>query len=762
MLDTAANSILGMSEKYSFELSTNFLDSMISLSEILVDHCQCQVVDMYKLFLEKYKRKYFKSFEGKTKNEIIELLRKDYNDFKQILKNMNVTNVNISESNFLEQVADNFTGLYGFSIESELHRLIPNELGSLKQFFITVISKYYNNLHPVVWAQIFKGLTENVFTDLPFSTKELFQFGSKQLLLNSGPFILKILQMIRPILSPELAQKYNLTKLTYPVLKSNEVDLILGKVVYNWDMYNVLQHFSASVGHVVKVVRVDKPSHIFIIKIIKPLAVAQSCWEYETLYDIYPNGTCEQTFIINMLESNGIELNVQNEIDNINEGHKVYTATYHESFGVDIDAKLTTVQNIPGFIREGCWFALTMTLAPGVPLSKLIENDELKEDTKYRAKLHRCLDILVYKFFHNIVKNGYYHGDLHSGNIFYSYDESQMTLIDFGAVGKLNIYENDKDIKTLLDIVIMSLFYNYDEMLDTITQLLNKRCMVSTVSNPQESKSLAETQIDQNSQLYQELKAELHNHKLRNIENQDNEQKKAEIYKTDIFSAERIQQEKSGALSDKHNYVFDANDTTSIYSYIEYKPKGAEIIVENKDVLPNFTEIVGDSENISFSGVLEKIIKFYAQSGVNIAIKFSEFYEFQKAYALILGVLHKVGYNSYRIGIAIRKAIISWNNVSALSNVGTISHVVKKYWEQNKKFDELKSQITKGSMIKSTLKKNSSIIPTSNNTNAANKNTAVKNYPVQPTKQSVKYTVTKKSPGQSHGQQFWKDIRNLK
>lgn len=105
--------------------------------------------------------------------------------------------------------------------------------------------------------------------------------------------------------------------------------------------------------------------------------------------------------------------------------------------------------------------------------------------------------------------------------------------------------------------------------------------------------------------------------------------------------------------------------------------------------MPQFTEVIGDSESISFAGILEIIIKFYALSGINIAIKFSEFYEFQKAYALLLGVLHKVGYNSYRSSIALKRAILNWHNLPKLIHIGTVSHLISSYWEQSNKYNDL-------------------------------------------------------------------------
>ena len=677
VLDVLATSIM-KSDKLSFELTPDLMSNMVSLAETMVKHCQCQIVDIYKMVIKYYKKKYFKKFQGKNKNEIIELLRKDYYNFKEIIKNLDMDQADLERGNFLDRLAGQFTGIYGFSIGSELERLIPNELGSLKDFFIKVISRYYENLHPIIWAQIFKSFSENIFIDLPFTPDEFFSFGSKQLLLNSGPFILKILQMIRPVLSPELAEKYNLTKLTYPELSLEETDLILGKSVHDWDMHRIIRPFSASVGHVVKVLRVDDPANVFMIKIIKPLAVAQSCWEYRALENVYSPASCEQAFIRNILESNGRELNVQNEINNIIKGHEVYTATYQEIFGEDLDVTLTTIQNRPGIIFKNCWYALTMTLAPGFPLSKLIENDELKHDTLYRAKLHRCFDILIFKFFQNIIKNGYYHGDLHSGNIFYSYEQNQMTLIDFGAVGEINIYQDNPDIRTLLDIVVMSIFYNYDEMLDVMTELLNNRC--------------TETQIDWKSPEYLELGNDLFNHKIKNMRNQETEKRKSKIYIEDTFSVERIQQEKAGYTQYTVN-IFDPKNVQSIYSYLEYAPRAEEAVVENRDVLPEFTEILGESQSITFSGVLEKIIKFYALSGVNVAIKFSEFYDFQKAYALLLGVLAKVGYSSYRSSMAIKKAILNISNVPELLHVGTATHVFNKYRKESEKYNNLNNEL---------------------------------------------------------------------
>lgn len=677
ILDVVAN-ILMKPELSDFELHINFMDNMKNLALILLEYCQCQLGDIFKLFIRKYHKKYYKKFQGKTKDDVIDMIRADYNKMKKFLKGLQFGKDKKMETKMVDTLSMHLAGIYGFGIENELDKLIPKDLGSLKDFFITVVSKYFNNLHPIIWAQIFKNLTENVFIDLPFTPDEIFSFVSKYTLLNSGPFILKILQMIRPFLSPEMATKYNLTKLTYPLLKSYQINTMLGRVVYGWDMYKILQNYSASVGHVCKLVRVDNPTNIFIIKVIKPLAVAQSCWEYKILYDIFAEGTCEQSFIKNMLESNGREMNLDNEIKNIDEGYKNYTGDYQSIFGVDINAKLTTVQHIDGIIIPNIWFAMAMTLAPGIPLSRLVEEDLLEKDTKYRARLHRCLDLLVYHFFHSLVKTGFYHADMHAGNIFFSYEQKQMTIIDFGAVGHIDIYADDPNSRTLLNIFIMSIFYNYDEILDTMTILLNSKC--------------PETQIDMTTPEYQKLKERLVEYKIGKIRNQDVERQNAENYKRDIFSKERINEEKASDTLPMET-PFNPRNIDSIYTYLEHEPRGTETIVENRYELPEFTEILGETKSITFVGVLEQIIKFYALSGVNIAIKFSEFYEFQKAYALLLGVLYKTHYNSYRTSIAVRKAIINLGNIVELVHVGTVAHVIATYRNEQEKYNKLEEQV---------------------------------------------------------------------
>lgn len=663
VFDNVANVIMKRGTTNKFEMSEDMAATLLGFARVLRENCHCQLVDMFRYFIERYAVKYQQKIKGKSKEQVKGILKSDFEYLKNLIKSTDSTDLKINKTNLIKSLSSKLTGLYGLSVENELDRLIPNELGSMKVFFIKVIKTYYNKLHPIIWAQIFKSMLDNLFEELPFTPNQIFSFVSKHLLLNSGPFILKILQMIRPVLSPELATKYNLTKLTYPKLPQNQIDMIFKKVINDNDSYEIKYNKSASVGHVCIVQKNGNHRDTFVVKIIKPLAIAQSCWEYSTLHNIFNEGSCEQSYIKNNLESNGRELNVKHEIENLNIGHKNYTCMYKDIYSVNIDATLTTVRPLDGIIDSNCWYALAMTLAPGMPVADLVETEQLKNDTKFRANLHRCFDLLIHKYFFTIIQNGFYHGDLHAGNIFYSYKEKKMTLIDFGAVGEIKLFGNDPSIRSLLKIIVMSMFHNFDGILDDMTELLNSKC--------------PETKIDTTSQEYNKLRQELKAHKINNIKNSNTEKGKSEKYKNDVFSSKRINDEIESQAQSGGN---------SIYSTFDIKPEEKETVVENKDVLPVFTEIVGDGKNITFSKVLEMIIKFYAMAGVNVAIKFSDLYEFQKAYALLLGVLHKAGYSSYRYNMAMKNAIMNWKNLKKIYEIKTIYYIINLYTKESEKY----------------------------------------------------------------------------
>jgi hypothetical protein len=698
LANSLAERILQPDISTDFVMSPKVSETINSLAKLLGKACYPQVIDIIVYMGRKYRQKYRQRFENmppeRAKQEISNTLLNNYEYIKRYIKENSYRPRSLTQFGGEDTSAEiNLESLQNFSIESELENLIPNELGSLKQFFIKIITTYYDNLHPIVWAQIYRYFIDNFFIELPLTKDDLFAFASKSVLLNSGPYILKMLQMIRPVLTKEILTKYNLTKLSYPLMTPEQVNLILSKVVKDWDMYKVLAHISASVGQVAKVMRVDRPNDVFIIKMIKPIAMAQSCWEYETLKDTFDRGSCEEEFLLNVLESNGKELNANNEIENLNEAEKVYNATYKEVFGKDLPARISSVKNIPGIIKEDCWFALTMTFAKGIGLNKLVEKKELEKDTPYRANLHRCLDLLVYTFFQGIIKNGYGHSDTHAGNLIFSFQNHTLTMIDFGSVLRIQL-KSDPTLDTIAEALIMSIYYNYGQMLDTMTKLLNSKCVSK---DPAKS-----TEIDMNSPDYQDFRRQLVEYKYHNTKISAEENKKTKQYIEDLFSDQRIQQELAFIQQDKvkekaeeieKQEKREQEKEPSVYSYLNIKPKPEEVIVENREVLPEFTK-VGKSEGYSLNFVIQEIIKFYARNGVNIAIKFAELNDALKAYTLLIGVLEQTHYSGYRMAYILKQAVINWENIpSVLSIAPTLLKIIHT---QSNEYDEYKKGVVEG------------------------------------------------------------------
>lgn len=681
----ASLKIITSASSESFVVDKDMIKTMKNAALILSENCQCQIIEIFSYIMGRYKTKYAQKLVGKTRDEMAKIIVDDYQYVKDAIIQYSSNLPEFGPGFDQEPIQIQGISVLNFSIENELNRLIPDEIGSMKSFFIKVISKYFNNLHPIIWGQIFKGYITNLFKDLPLTQDELFSFASKYLLLNSGPFILKILQGIRPILSDELSAKYNLTKLTYPLLEPNQIDIILKQILIDHNMIRITYNKSASVGHVCIGYDVRKPEEKFVIKIIKPLAIAQSCWEYSVLSDLFPKGSCEDCFVKNTLRANGAEMNVANEIENLKKSNEHYTTDYRSEFGIDIDATLTTIANKDNIVKKDTWFALAMTLAPGIPVADLVENKLLEKDTKFRANLHRCLDLLVAKFFYVLVSQGFYHGDLHSGNIFYSFRSKQLTMIDFGAMGNIDIYKNDETTKKLLQIIIMSTKYNFDGLFDVLTDILNDRCKDDV--------------IDKMSEEYTNFKKQLIEHRVKNTLNRNKERLRSKKIQDYYFEGKRIEDEKH---QDTLESVIDVEDqceaTTSIYDALERKaeyPETKETLIENKDDLPVNTEIIGGSESISFAGVMGKIIQFYAKSGVNVAVKFSELNELQKAYALLLGVLVKTGYNSSRMEKAITTGIKRWQLLPKLFNVSTALNIYSVNNEETAKIDATLDRIEK-------------------------------------------------------------------
>ncbi|AKI80441.1 putative protein kinase-like [Acanthamoeba polyphaga mimivirus] len=681
-------------EPKQFELQFDVSQNINNFIRLIHSQDNNNFIDVFVHLLSKYKAKYGESLFPNEPTKTIDFIKKFYSKFNSELNSLNCTDCNSLKQTMCTCIIEKICGLYGLSINvsDQVNNIIPEDLHSVKILFTEIIKHYYENIHPIIWAQIILGILRDIFVELPTNREEFIKFVISRIIMNSGPLIFKIIQFIKPMLSVEIAKKYDLTRLSYPMLSEKSVEMIMKKIIINPETIDIIENYSASVGHVCKVIKLDDVENPFIIKIIKPLAVTQSCWEYKILHKLFPKNTCEHDFINAMLESNGREFNILNEVSSTNKGHDLYTDNYRNVFGLDINAIITTPKNISGVIKHDCWFAFAMELAPGTSLQKLIDNNSFQIDTEYRAKLHRCLDLLVYKFFYNIVKNGFFHNDLHAGNIFFSYQLSQLTLIDFGSVSEINIFSPNTDSKSVLEIIIMSIFYNYDGILDVISGIINSKCSIGQIIQ---------------SKNYDDFKKKLYDYRCNNIRNSPIDNINQKIITDNIFGFNRISTEKDLCI-DNHS-----KDTISdsIYRHIDKQyfdkeidiinePKKSrelecpkKIIIENKDILSMSNENMDSNMNVTFTFVLDLIMKFYSEHNINIAVRFIEFYNLQRAYCLLLGVLHKSNYSSYRLYHIISKSIINWSNLQSLFNVKNTYYLLTIYQREKAVYNKLLKQL---------------------------------------------------------------------
>jgi len=616
----------------NFTMKPSITNTLKDLAKIMIEQCKCQSIDILTFVATKYKDKISKLYKDLPQEEIIRIFKEKY----ELIKN------------YMENIKIQIGGGY---VRDELTKLLPETLGAMKEFFIKVLEKYLDNLHPIIWVQMFNGLLDNIFVDLPFTKDEFFSFVSKYVLLNSGPFILKLLQMIRPVLPKELLEKYNISKLTYPLMEKEQIEHILNKVLVldkiklftmdnkpstTFDVrYKLITNFSASVGHVCLLYDTHTNTKI-IIKIVKPLSIAQTCWEEFIFKDLFNSGSCNDKFIKNMISAIQEEMNVENEIKNLELANTHYDSDYQTEFNFKSNAKLSTVRNIKGIIKNGVWFALSMTLADGVPVSKLVENNLIEKDESLKDNLYRCFDILVSRFFYVWVNYGFFHGDLHSGNMFYDKETNKLTLIDFGAVGYLDLLDGSEISINLVNIIIKAVYSNYDEMFDLLTDILNKKCVGKGKF------------IDKQDEKYIKLRKKFTIAKIRNTVNIKIDKEKHDKVISKLMSGGKIE----------------------------------------------------DGASISFENIIADIGMYYALNGINIATKFAELNEIQKAYALLVGTLMSTGYSMDRFTFALEKGINNWSTYyTGLLHPKTGINVLIYFWREEQKRKKLQNKINQAEKI---------------------------------------------------------------
>lgn len=631
----------------------------------------CRAVDISAEMLQLYTDKYVRNMSPTAVKEslpvVLEQIEQTINALTLVGEHENTIRIRLS-----------------FGVRRHLEELIPDSMGKFKEFVVKIISDYYEKVHPIVAAHMLCGITRSFTKELPTEVGGLASLFYRQTLLNSGPMILKLLQMVNAALDTATKRKYGLLTLRYPIIPRDTMDEIMQNILLQPHYCERIVDFSASVGHVRKYkwtnyLPQDEREATFMIKVIKPVTSAlTACWEYELLSRIFPRGSDEDNNVRAMLVSNGEELDLTQEAKYMKEGHKKYTCTYAKVFKVDLDMTLTTIREIPGILRSGVWQGIAMEVAKGMSVASILEEPKYLARGQFEAALHRGMDLLVNRWIFTIINDGMYHGDLHAGNIFFSFEDRVMTIIDWGAVGVIDVFARSKALNLLRHIVIYAIWDNFAAIMNDITAYLNDSGF---------------PKIDKKSDEYDELQRELKSWQLKNIKLSRQSVSASDQY-TDIFGPRRIDSEKHSTC--KRSAVrTSSKEKMNIYSYYDVKhDTQCEMRAPNVEmpVLWGVEQTNNDEEeSMDLSAALNKLFQFYTTQNINLQSRFPELVTFQKAYALLVGVMKQINYNPFRFKTAVEKAALSWQHLPRLINIDVILRMAALFMSEKKLYNESSS-----------------------------------------------------------------------
>ena len=305
--------------------------------------------------------------------------------------------------------------------------------------------------------------------------------------------------------------------------------------------------------------------------------------------------------------------------------------------------------------------------------SILEEPDVYLDKGQFEAALHRGMDLLVNRWIFTIINDGMYHGDLHAGNIFFSFEDRVMTIIDWGAVGVINIFERSKALNLLRHIIIYAIWNNFAGILDSITEYLNESGFP----------------IDTTSAEYRKIREELEAREIKNIELSLTETVSSRDQYKQIFGSRRIDSETPLTCDSKKYKPRTSNQKLNIYSYYDVdNDTHCEVRDAQNPVMWEQTTAIGE-EQTDLTTVLNRLFEFYSTQQINLQSRFPELVTFQKAYALLTGVMKQINYNPFRFKTAVEKASFNWKHLPRLINIDIVVKLASLFMSEKKRYEKL-------------------------------------------------------------------------
>ncbi|MBF0362705.1 MAG: AarF/ABC1/UbiB kinase family protein [Oligoflexia bacterium] len=377
-----------------------------------------------------------------------------------------ISNIKFSEYNELSILHDPNSG-----IDTSF---MPKKIA---EFLNLVLVEYFDRMHAEDKKKIIMALLDSPAN----STEE-----DKLLVVinNVGPGLQKLLQLIANYAkSPKLVSileklKSNIKPFDGKLAKSIVEKNLGSKYSEIISEFNEKPLAAASVGQV-HLAKLHSGQEV-IVKVIRPNLRERAQREIELLKSIAKNDEVLVKFIDDTATSLKEELDFNFEGQNVKEG-----IIYSDPQKGIYPLKLITDKDGQDIFTSD---VILMEKAPGKPMSKY-KGEKLDLKTAKR-KITSLSNFLSMWFDEAIFKSGFFHGDLHEGNLFFEPSAAKLTKtkkskklpkvpdfqivpIDFGSVGKLNQDEREQMIHLFLS-VYLQLPQNAANVFKSLSPLMTK------------------------------------------------------------------------------------------------------------------------------------------------------------------------------------------------------------------------------------------------------------------------------------------------
>ena len=349
----------------------------------------------------------------------------------------------VEDSHFIKIASDTQEKVAAYELhKSPAARMLADpkgELGltdeTLARFMSNVLPSYFERMDRLDKSRIIIGQLE-----LPPKSSQALQLSS--MLQNSGPCMQKLFQLIgRDVTNPALASTM--------LALQNEIRPFSGEIAlktieerYGRPETQLFKSFdktplaAASVGQVHSAVLLDGQS--VVVKIRRPRLMEVATREISGLLAASSNEPAAHEMLKKVGQTVLDELNFRNESRNL-----IMGAVYERpTLGISIAGQIQSLD-----AHED---VLISRRAPGAKISKGIRT---AQDAALRAKaIANTLDAW---FDEVMFGRGFFHGDLHPGNIFFEEAPEtelgyRVTLIDFGNAGALSLDERRAFLQLVL------------------------------------------------------------------------------------------------------------------------------------------------------------------------------------------------------------------------------------------------------------------------------------------------------------------------